>query len=249
MTATRTSVLMRVIFALSAAATLTGARTSYEMLSLNTAIEATNKVFAKYPTSKQVSPISDHPIYASVRPLLDSTFEPLQKYFSVRQADNIREFLQALSDLIDTRNRLAKKLGINQKWWWPTGIDLLRVSSVVDQDLLTGRTDNPDKISMSIPRPVGGKLEVTIQEAYTEHGQDRVLGRGYRTSIVTLVPEKDRWVIDEIRTTTTDAYGETRAETLSQRLQNAVKPLRAAERDIKKLPQTLEVRKGVKSND
>ena len=237
---------MRVTFALSAAAALTGARTSYEMPPLNKAIEVTNKVFAKYSTSKQVSPISGHPIYTSVRPLLDSTFEPLQRYFSVRQADNIREFLQALSDLIDTRNRLARKLGIKQKWWWPTGIDLLQVSSVVDQDLLTGRTDNPDKISMSAPRPVDGKLEVTIQEAYTEHGQDRVLGRGRRTSRVTLILETNRWVIDEITTTTTDSYGETSVETLSQRLQDAIKSLRAAERAIERLPQTLEVKKGVK---
>jgi hypothetical protein len=150
--------------------------------------------------------------------------------------------------LIETRDRLAKNLGVHEKWW-PTGIDLLKVDAVLTQDLLTGRSDNPDKISISNPRPVDGKLEVTVQEAYTEQGQDRVLGRGHRTSIVTLIRERNRWVIDEIRTTTTDAYGETSNETLTERLKKAVKPLNGAKRDIEGLPQTLEIRRGIKAKD
>src|SRR5207244_13477313 len=145
-------------------------------------------------------------------------------------------------------DRLAKRLDIHEKWW-PTGIDLLKVDAVLTQDLLTGRTDNPDKMSISTPRPVDGKLEVTIQETYTEHGQDRVLGRGHRTSVVMLIPEKGRWVIDQIKTTTTDAYGDITTETLTGRLQEASKPLQSAKHAIESLPQTLEVRKGVKARN
>jgi hypothetical protein len=157
-----------------------------------------------------------------VRPLQQSTFSSLRGYFSSRQQRNVDHFLQALSDLINARDRLAKKLDIREKWW-PTGIDLLKVDAVLTQDLLTGRADNPDQISISAPRSAQGKTEISVQETFTETGQDRVLGKGHRTSLVTLIPERDRWVIDEIKTTTTDAYGDTSTEALTQRLQKAVK--------------------------
>jgi len=228
---------------------LVGSGAAKTALPADTAREAIDRVFARYPEGKkEIWPISGYPSYTHVRPVQRSTFGPLRKYFSARQQRNIDQFLQALSDLVNIRDQLAKRLDIDEKWW-PTGIDLLKVDAVLTQDLLTGRGDNPDKISISNPRSVNGKLELTVQEAYTEHGQDRVLGRGHRTSIVTLIPERDRWVIDEIKTTTTNAYGETSAEKLTERLQNAIKPLRAAERDIKKLPQKLEVRKGVKADN
>jgi|GEM_PF-3711441 len=218
-------------------------------ISGNTATEAVNRVFAQYPKDqKKTWPISGHALYTPVRPLQQSTFVPLRQYFSGRQQRNVDQFLRALGDLINERDRLAKKLDIREKWW-PTGVDLLKVDGVLSRDLLTGRTDNPDKISILAPKAADGKLEAIIQEAYMEHGQDRVLGRGHRTSIVTLIPEKDRWVIDEIQTTTTDAYGETTTETLTQRLRNAVKPLLAAEREIKKLPQALEIKKGSKAKN
>ena len=211
--------------------------------------EAIAKVFARYPSGKkEIWPISGHPRYAAVRPLQQSTFAPMREYFSGKQQRNVDEFLQTLSDLIGARDRLATKLDIREKWW-PTGIDLLKVDSALTQDLLTGRTDNPDKTSISTPRPLGAKLEVTVQESYTEHGQDRVLGPGYRTSIVTLVPEGKRWVIDEIKTTTTDAYGKASAETLTQRLRNAVNSFVATKHAIEKMPQTLEIKKGAKAND
>jgi len=211
--------------------------------------EAITKVFARYPSGKkEIWPISGHPRYAAVRPLQQSTFASLREYFSGRQQRNVDQFLQALSDLIGARDRLAKKLDIREKWW-PTGIDLLKVDAPLMQDLLTGRTDNPDKISISTPRPLGARLEVTVQEAYTEHGQDRVLGPGHRTSTVTLIQERDRWVIDEIKTTTTDAYGKTSTETLTRRLRNAVKSFVATKQAMQKMPQTLEVKKGVKAND
>ena len=211
--------------------------------------EAITKVFARYPSGKkEIWPISGHPRYAAVRPLQQSTFASLREYFSGRQQRNVDQFLQALSDLIGARDRLAKKLDIREKWW-PTGIDLLKVDAPLMQDLLTGRTDNPDKISISTPRPLGAKLEVTVQEAYTEHGQDRVLGPGHRTSTVTLIQERDRWVIDEIKTTTTDAYGKTSTETLTRRLRNAVNSFVATKQAMQKMPQTLEVKKGVKAND
>ena len=211
--------------------------------------EAITKVFARYPSGKkEIWPISGHPRYAAVRPLQQSTFASLREYFSGRQQRNVDQFLQALSDLIGARDRLAMKLDIREKWW-PTGIDLLKVDAPLMQDLLTGRTDNPDKISISTPRPLGARLEVTVQEAYTEHGQDRVLGPGHRTSTVTLIQERDRWVIDEIKTTTTDAYGKTSTETLTRRLRNAVKSFVATKQAMQKMPQTLEVKKGVKAND
>jgi hypothetical protein len=211
--------------------------------------EAITKVFARYPSGKkEIWPISGHPRYAAVRPLQQSTFTSLREYFSGRQQRNVDQFLQALSDLIGARNRLAKKLDIREKWW-PTGIDLLKVDAPLTQDLLTGRTDNPDKISISTPRHLGAKLEVTVQEAYTEHGQDRVLGPGHRTSTVTLIQERDRWVVDEIKTTTTDAYGKTSTETLTRRLRNAVNSFVATKQAMQKMPQTLEVKKGVKAND
>jgi hypothetical protein len=228
---------------------LTGSPASKDPLSLETATEGVNRVFAPYPKDKkEIWPISGHRRYTPVRPLQQSTFPALRGYFSSRQQRNVDQFLQALSGLIQTRDRLAKKLDIHESWW-PAGIDLLKVDAVLTQDLLTGRTDNPDKMSLSRPSDINGKSEITVQEAYTEHGQDRVLGRGHRTSLVTLIPEKNRWVIDEIKTTTTDAYGETSTETLSQRLQRATEPLHAAERAIEAFPQRLEVKKGVKVED
>jgi hypothetical protein len=228
---------------------LAGSDAAKSALPGNTATEAINRVFERYPEGKkEIWPISGYPSYTRIRPVQQSTFAPLRKYFSSRQQQNVDRLLKALSDLIDARNRLAKKLDIHQKWW-PTGIDLLKVDAVLTSDLLTGRTDNPDKMIISRPRALDGKLEFTIQEVFTEHGQDRALGQGHRTSIVTLIPKKDRWVIDEIATSTTDAYGDTRVETLTQRLQDAIEPLRAAESAIAKLPQTLEIRKGVRAKN
>jgi hypothetical protein len=245
----RLSGLMRGICVFCVLVSLTAAQVVDRIPPLSEATKAVNEVFAKYSARKQVLPLSDHPVFTPVRPLSSSLFKPLEGYFSVRQQENVDKFLHALGSLVNTRNRLAQALRITQEWWWPTGVDRLKVDAVLTQDLLTGRTENPDKMSISTPRPVDGKLEVTVQEAYTEHGQDRVLGRGHRISIVTLIPERDRWVIDEIATTNTDAYGDTRADTLSQRLQDAIKPLHAAERAIEKLPQTLEVKKGVKAEN
>jgi hypothetical protein len=228
---------------------LVGSGTANSALRGDTGTEGINRVFGRYPEGKkEIWPISGYPSFTRVRPLQRSTFTPLRKYFSSRQQRNVDQFLQALSDLINTRDELAKKLDIHEKWW-PTGIDLLKVDAVLAQDLLTGRTDNPGKMTISTSRPVDGKLEVTIHETYTEHGQDRVLGQGHRTSLVTLIPETGHWVIDEITTTTTNAYGETSTEMLSQRLRNAIKRLRAAEHAIKELPQRLEVKKGVKAEN
>jgi len=228
---------------------LVGSGTAKSGLPGDTGTEAINRVFARYPEGKkEVWPISGYPSFTRVRPLQRSTFAPLRRCFSTKQQGKVDQFLQALSDLVNTRDRLAKRLDIHEKWW-PTGIDLLKVDAVLTQDLLTGRTDNPDKLSISTPRPVDGKLEASIQETYTEHGQDRVLGRGRRTSVVTLIPEKGRWVIDQIKTTTTDAYGDTTTETLTGRLQGAIKPLQSAKRALESHPQTFEVRKGVKAKN
>jgi hypothetical protein len=241
------SLPMRVIYVLFAIPSLTMAQATDRMPPINVATKAVNEVFAKYSARRQTLPLSDQRAYTPVRPLSSSSFKALREHFSVRQQQNVDEFLRALSSLVGARDRLAQALGIKPEWWWPTGVDRLKVDAVLMQDLLTGRTENPDKMSISAPRRADGKLQVTIQEAYTEHGQDRVLGRGYRTSTVTLIPERNRWVIDEIETATTNAFGETTRETLTQRLRNAVEPLLTAESEIEELPQTLEVRKGIKA--
>jgi hypothetical protein len=210
-----------------------------------TAKEAVSKVFAKYPEGEQVWPLSEKPVYARVRPLRQSSFEALRRYFSVRRQANVDQFLRALADLVSARDQLAKSRGIVAKWWWPTtDIDRLKVDAVMSRDLLTDRSDNPDETIISKPKVLDGKLELTVKELFTEIGQDRVLGKGKKTSIVGLISESGHWVIDEIASTTVDAYGDTHVDTLSQLLQDATKTLRETEQAIKKLPQKLEVRKG-----
>jgi hypothetical protein len=211
----------------------------------DTGTEAVNRIFARYPSDKkEIWPIRGYAHHTRVRPLQQSTFASLQKYFSQKQQRNVDEFLQALSSLIDTRDRLAKRLGIPAGWWWPTGIDLLKVDAVMSGDLLTARSDNPDQMTVSKPKMLDSKLAFTVKEAFTEVGQDRILGKGKKTSTVELIPENGRWVINEVTSSTTDAYGDTRVDTLSQLLQNATQTLRDTENAIKKLPQKLEVRKG-----
>jgi hypothetical protein len=210
----------------------------------NAAREAVDGVFAKYPERKEVWPLSDLPVYTRVRPLWRSNFEPVRRYFSARQQRNADEFLHALAALLSARDRIAKSRGITAKWWWPTGIDSLQVYAVMSHDLLTDRSDNPDQITISRPKMLDGKLEFVVKEVFTEVGQDRILGKGRKTSKVELIPENGRWVIDEVTSSTTDAYGDTGVDTLSQLLQNATKTLRGTEAAIKKLPEKLEVRKG-----
>jgi hypothetical protein len=56
-------------------------------------------------------------------------------------------------------------------------------------------------------------------------------------------------VIDEINTTTTDAYGETGTETLTERLQEAVKPLVNSKHAMEGLPRRLEIKKAATSDN
>jgi hypothetical protein len=225
-------------------AALTASAAPKSTPSLDTGTEAINRIFARYPNDKkEIWPISGYARHTPVRPLQSSTFASLRKYFSQKQQRNVDEFLQALRNLIDTRDRLAKRLGIHEKWW-PTGIDLLKVDAVISRDLLTDRSDNPDQMTISKPKMRDGKLEVTVKEAFTEVGQDRILGKGKKESTVELIPENGRWVIDEVTSNVTDAYRDTRVDTLSQLLHNATQTLRQTENAIKKLPQKLEVRKG-----
>jgi hypothetical protein len=67
--------------------------------------------------------------------------------------------------------------------------------------------------------------------------------------MITLIPEKNSWVIDEITTTTTDARGDTTTETLSHRLREAVKRFHIAKEEIERLPERVEIRKGIKTDD
>ncbi len=211
---------------------------------LDTGTEAVNRIFARHPTDKkEIWPISGYARHTPVRPAQSSTFASLRKYFSHKQQRNVDEFLHALRNLIDARDRLAKRLGIHEKWW-PTGIDLLKVDAVISRDLLTDRSGNPDRMAISKPKMRDGKLEVTVKEVFTEVGQDRILGKGKKESTMELIPENGRWVIDEVTSHVTDAYRDTRVDTLSGLLQNATGTLRETEHAIKRLPQNLEVKKG-----
>jgi hypothetical protein len=217
--------------------------------SLNKVDEAINQVFAQYSGSTLLLPLSDQPVHASVRPLCSAAIKPLQSNFSVRRQENIESALHRLSDLVDARDRLAKKLGIEEKWSWPSGIDRLKVDAVITQDVLTGRSENPDEMSISSPKIRDKRVEITVEEDYTEHGQDRVLGHGHRISLVTLVPENSGWVIDEIKTTTIDAYGDTTKETLTKRLQETVSCFDNITRAIEHVAARKEVRRGVKADN
>jgi hypothetical protein len=213
-----------------------------------TAVEAVATVFTTQPTdSRERSPLTQQPINSSVRPLQKGTFEPLRKYFSVRQQRNIDRFLRALSDLADVRNRRAELVGIREAWWWPTGIDDLRVMAVTGKDVLCDRYERPEKITISPPRRSDGRLGITVREVFTEYGQDRVLGKGKKTSIVTLIPENGRWVIDEVVSTLHDSGG-THVDKMTELLRDAIRPLRDAEREIANLPPP-EVRKASKARD
>jgi len=169
---------------------------------------------------------------------------PVIGNFGVMSAKNgAINLMIVLSSLSYMLHRRANRT-ITAKWWWPTGIDSLQVYGVMSGDLLTSRSDNPDQMTISKPKVRDGTLEFTVKEVFTEVGQDRILGKGKKTSIVEVIPENGRWVIDEVTSSITDAYGDTRVDTLSQLLLNATQTLRDTENAIKKLPQKLEVRKG-----
>jgi hypothetical protein len=244
----RLSAVMPVIFALFVQLTLTAVRATDVIPPLNTATEAINKVFRQHRNLRLVLPLSDQPVHSSVRPLCNAAVKPVHANFSVKQQENIDAALHALNNLVAARDRLAKALGIEEKWW-PTGIERLKVDAVLTRDVLTGRTENPNEMSISSPELVDKQLDVTIQEDFTEHGQDRVLGHGHRTLLVTLISEKNSWVINEIKTKTTDAYGDTTTETLTERLQEAVKCLDDAKHAIERLPERVEIKRGVKTDD
>jgi hypothetical protein len=213
-----------------------------------TAVEAVVNVFATPPAKqRERSPLTQQPVSSSVRPLQESTFEPLRKYFSAEQQRNIDQFLRALSDLANARNQRAKLVGIQGHSWWPTTVDDLKVGAVTSKDLLCDRYDPPEKVTIAQPRRSNGRLEITIHEAFTEHGQDRVLGKGKKTSIVILIPESDRWVIDEVISTVHDSSG-TRIDKLTDLLRDAIKPLPDAEREISSLPPP-EVRKASRAQE
>jgi hypothetical protein len=225
-------------------ASLTITAIAKEAMQQDAARKAVNDVFSKYPERKEVWPLSDIPIYTRVRPLWRSSFEPLRSYFSTRQQRNVDQFLHALADLLSAKDQIAKSRGITAKWWWPTGINSLQVYGIMSRDLLTDRSDNPDQMTISKPKMLNGKLEFTVKEVFTEVGQDRILGKGTKISTVNLTPEDGRWVIDEVNSRITDAYGDIRVDTLSQLLQAATKSLRDTEHAIQRLPQKLEIKKG-----
>jgi len=209
----------------------------------DTAREAVSDVFSKYAERKEEWPLSDISIYTRVRPLWRSNFESVRRYFSMRQQRNVDQFLHALADLLSARDQIAKSRGITAKWWWPTGINSLQVYGIMSRDLLTDRSDNPEQMTISTPKMLKGTLKLTVNEAFTEVGQDRILGRGTKISTVDLIPENGRWVIDEVNSKVTDAYGDTHSDTLSQLLREATKTLRDTEGAIRKLPQKLEIKK------
>lgn len=210
-----------------------------------TAIEAVTAVFEPSPVdARSRSALSGQPS-SWVRPLQNSTFEPLRKYFSSERQRNIDQFLQALTDLAKARNRRGELVGIGTHSWWPPTVDDLKVAAVVSQDLLCDRYEQPEKITISLPRRSNSHIKITVRETFTEYGQDKVLGKGQKTSVVTLIPENGRWVIDEVVSTVHDSIG-THLENLSGLVRDAIKPLRKAEREISALPPP-EVRKAIKA--
>src|SRR5882724_2625110 len=95
----RLSAVMPVTCAFFVHLTLTAVRATDVIPPLNTATEAINKVFREHPGLKLVLPLSDQPVYTSVRPLSSSTVRPLYGAFSMRQQQNIDAFLRAVSSL------------------------------------------------------------------------------------------------------------------------------------------------------
>jgi hypothetical protein len=166
----------------------------------------------------------------TVRPLDSSSFEGLRKYFSVRQQKNVDQFLDALTNLIATRNRVANRLGIKQEWWWPPDIGT-DVHIVMKNDPLTDRAATPDKVSLTPSRLVDLKLIIEIKERYKEVARDGTNLGGTKLARVTLIPEGGRWVIDDI-TFTVHQYGKTNVTTLVQILAEDTKQLRNAQQNI-----------------
>lgn len=210
------------------------AATADNLPPINTSAEAVTAVF-----------------HAKIMRPLTSSFESLRRYFSSRQQKNIDEFLRASADLIDKRNSLARRLGIQQRSWWPTGVDSFQVTTVLsaDRDLLTGRTEVPDEIKISSPKIVDRKALIQVTEKFKEHGQDRYLGSGVKTSSVTLVSEHGVWVIDDIVFTTSHPEGATDSKTLTQVIRDSTEVIRTAADTIARLPKNAEIRKPTRSGD
>jgi hypothetical protein len=237
-----------VVYAVAATAAAVLVEAAEPLLPESTGVEAVMKVFATSPIHQTpLSPLTQQPTSSRVRPLQKSTFEPLRKYFSTEQQRNVDQFLQALTDLANARNRRAELVGVRGHSWWPPTVDDLKVAAVTSQDLLCDRYEPPEQFTVSSPRRSNGQLKVTVHEAFTEYGQDRVLGKGQKTSVVILIPENGKWVIDEVVSTVNDSSG-TRVEKLTELLRDAIKPLREAQIEISSLPAP-EVRKAIKSRE
>ena len=174
----------------------------------------------------------------SLRPLERGSFEPLREYFSIKLQKEVDQFLRALDKLTATRNRVAARAGIKQGWWWPANVGA-DVHVITKNDQLTDRGSVPDAIRFSKPILRDRKLEIEVQERYDEIAADGTDLGGKKSSKVTLVPEKGRWVIDNI-SFTVDQYGTTKMTTLAEILARDAKQLRVAQEKIEK--QRFEIR-------
>ena len=173
-----------------------------------------------------------------VRPLEPASFQPLRRYFSVRQQKRIDQFLAALNQLTVKRNCLADRMGIRQDWWWPADLNL-DVRALMKSDPLTDRALVPDEVRISDPTVFDRKLEIMVEDRYNEIARDGTDLGGTKSSRVTLIPENGRWVIDSI-VFTVRQYERMTVTSLAQILDRNIKQLRLA---LRKIPRgELEVR-------
>ena len=178
---------------------------------------------------------------STVRPLDSSSFEPLRKFFSVKQQRKVDEFLRALNELVAKRNSLARRAGIDAKWWWPPNVDTT-VHLITKDDPLTSRGDTPDTLEIGQPEENNKNVEITIKEVYKASALDGSDLGGAKTSRVMLVPENGRWVIDEVIFTSRQG-GRIHTRTLSDILRTDAKRLRDVRHQIKDM--TTEVRPAI----
>jgi hypothetical protein len=166
-----------------------------------------------------------------LRPLEASSFDPLRPCFSVKQQRNVDAFFKAFGRLVAKRDRVAGQAGIRDSRWWPSDV-ALDLHLILKGDPLTNRAGLPDKFSIGEPRRVNNGLELVATETYIETAQDGSDLGGIKTCHVKLLPEKDKWTIDEI-VFKTQQYGRDRETTLSKILQGDCKRLRELEERIK----------------
>lgn len=194
------------------------------------------------PAETAIEAVKDLFDISAVRPLERSSFEPLRHCFSAAQQRNIDAYLQTLERLTATRDALAARLEISDRWWWPSDIGM-ELRLITEGDPLTDRGAVPDKLKIGEPRLLRNQLRISAQEIYEETdaaGKD--LG-GRKDCEIVLTAEKQRWAIDEI-TFTVRQYGRVETRTLTATVRKGTKQLQQLRRRINTRAKP-EVRRGM----